>query len=270
MRICLLRCLTYKIKSILLFSVKRYAVCALYIYMRKINSLFFGVRNFFFPGTCALCGTGLTGAGEIKRGLCEQCGASFSLVTDERCNLCGKPLISEKGFCLSCRNGEEHSFDRLWALFPYTGKYRRLLAAYKFGKNLALADFFAEKAAEVIAAHQILKNACIVPVPPRPGKIKDSGWDQVDCLVKRLEKLENGRISVSRCLKRRKSGIQKRLSRAERMENLKGRVYLCGKTPETVLVVDDIITTGSTMEVCSAALKAGGAQKVYGLCLFYD
>jgi len=186
--------------------------------------------------------------------------------------MCGRPLVSEKDTCLECRRGfpgrNRHSWDRLWALFPYTGEYRRLLSAYKFAKNVRLAEFFAEKIAEVIAANPVLKEACVVPVPPRPGKIKSTGWDQVEHLVRRLEKIE--KVNVCRCLKRRKSKVQKRLSRAERMENLKGRVFPRGKIPETVLVIDDVITTGSTMEVCAAVLKENGAEKVYGLCLFYD
>jgi ComF family protein len=141
--------------------------------------------------------------------------------------------------------------------------------SYKFSKNLALADFFAEKILEIIDSNPVLKDAYIVPVPPRPGKIKDSGWDQIDYLVKRLEKTGKG-LNFRRCLKRRKSKVQKQLNRTERMENLKGRICLYAKAPETVLVIDDVVTTGSTMEECSAVLKDGGAEKVYGLCLFYN
>lgn len=132
-----------------------------------------------------------------------------------------------------------------------------------------MAEFFVEKALEIITNEMMLKDAVIVPVPPRPGKIKTNGWDQVDYLVKRLKKLSKGRISVCYCLKRGKSKVQKRLNLRERMENLNGRIGVHGKVPQTVLIIDDMITTGSTMEVCSAVLKDGGAEKIYGLCLFY-
>jgi len=144
-----------------------------------------------------------------------------------------------------------------------------LLTAYKFGKKLPLADFFAEKITELIKNEPLLGNAVIIPVPPRPGKIKETGWDQVDYLVKRLEKYLP-EASVSRILKRRKSKVQKLLNRSQRIENLKGRITINGNAPNTVLVIDDVITTGSTMEVCSNVLKEGGAQRVYGICLFYD
>jgi ComF family protein len=184
--------------------------------------------------------------------------------------MCGKPLVSEIETCLKCRNGtEKNSFLKLWLLFPYTGKYRKLLTEYKFKKNLFLADFFAEKILELFAKEGELKDITIVPVPPRPGKIKELGWDQVEYLLKRLKK-KNRALCICRCLKRKRSKVQKELNRLERLENLKGRIYLHKTPPNIVLVIDDVFTTGSTMEVCSQALKQGGAEKVYGLCLFYD
>ncbi|MDR0302954.1 MAG: double zinc ribbon domain-containing protein [Treponema sp.] len=237
--------------------------------MNYFNKILLWAKNLLFPSYCALCETALTETEEIRYGLCEKCRTSVKSMQGKLCNLCGKPLISEMDVCLSCRNGADKSYDRLWVIFPYTGMYCKLLKSYKFGKNLALAFFFAQKVLEVIAANPVLQSAVIVPVPPRPGKIKETGWDQVDYLAKQILKQGQGSI-VSRCLKRRRSKIQKRLDRKERMENMKGRVYVYQAPPKTALVIDDVITTGSTMEVCSETLKEGGAEKVYGLCLFYD
>ena len=246
--------------------------------MKTLSNLFYLLKGFFFPSACALCGQSLLSAQEIKFALCESCnseitGAQNSALIREReqkCGLCGKPLISEQGICLPCRNGKEKPWDRFWVLFPYAGKYRKLLSEYKFSKNLALVNLFAHKALEVIASNAELENAVIVPVPPRAGKIKDSGWDQVDYLVRKIMKLHSGKIAVSRCLKRKKSRVQKKLSRSERAENLKGRIFHYGEVPRIALVIDDVITTGSTMEVCCASLKEAKADKVYGFCLFYD
>ncbi|MDR2942187.1 MAG: double zinc ribbon domain-containing protein [Treponema sp.] len=237
--------------------------------MKYLIKILLLVKNFLFPSRCALCETLLTETAEIREGLCEKCMVSLVTVQGEKCKLCGKPLISERDICLSCRNQGAKACDRLWVIFPYTGVYRKLLHAYKFAKNLALAVFFAGKALEVIAENPVLQDAVIVPVPPRPGKIKETGWDQVDYLAKHILKQSCSAV-VQRCLKRRRSKAQKQLDRKGRMENMKGRVYLREKPPKTVLVIDDVITTGSTLEVCSDILKKGGAEKVYGLCLFYD
>jgi len=237
--------------------------------MKKLLIFLLELKNFLFPDTCVLCGIGLFGE-EIQYALCDDCRASLVPVQGDKCRMCGKPLISEKETCLSCRNGAAPSWDRLCVLFPYTGKYRKLLAAYKFGKKTALANFFAEKVLEAKNSGLDLKEAALIPVPPRPGKIKNTGWDQVDLLVKRIKKLGKEKASVCRCLKRSKSKVQKRLNRRERIENLKGRIFTNGTVPKIALVIDDVITTGSTMEVCSSELKKAGAEKVYGLCLFYD
>jgi ComF family protein len=238
--------------------------------MNIFCKIFLWVKNCLFPADCALCGCVLIESEEVRLGLCQNCLSSINPVLTDggKCTVCGKPLISEAETCLSCRD-TQHSYDRLWTLFPYIGKYRKLLAAYKFDKNLPLANFFAEKVMEVIKNEPLLENVTIVPVPPRPGKIKEKGWDQVDYLVKKMEKYLRG-VSVSRCLIRGKSKIQKRLSRSERLENLKGRITVKGIVPDPVLIIDDVITTGSTMEICSSVLKENGTQKVYGLCLFYD
>jgi len=243
--------------------------------MKNLTNLLLWLRDFTFPSACALCARSFISAGEMRLGLCETCLAALESEQEQTCKACGRPLISEMDSCLPCRNMSERSYRRLWTFFPYTGKYRKLLSGYKFQKNLALANFMAVKAVQLISSEPLLKNAVIVPVPPRPGKIKETGWDQVEYLVKRLEKLlpaqnEKGVPFVSRCLKRNKSGVQKRLSRAGRMENLRGRITLEKAAPACAIIIDDVITTGSTLEVCAQALREGGAQEVFGLCLFYD
>ena len=242
-----------------------------------MRRMVFFLREYFFPFGCAICGAGLAGMEEPWFGVCETCRGRIAADcaesgARERCDCCGKPLISERGRCLSCRNGEERAFDRIVVFFPYTGRYRRLLRAYKFGKSIALGNFFAE---HIRAALDTLAGgACcgVVPVPPRPGKIKKAGWDQVEYLAALLEEGRSGggNWRVSRCLKRLPSGVQKKLSREDRQKNLRGRIRLVKPAPKTAVLIDDVMTTGSTMDACAAALKAGGAEKVYGICLFYD
>jgi ComF family protein len=237
--------------------------------MNSLTNFLYLLKGFFFPSVCALCGCPLISADEIRYGICGSCFKTLIPDSGRRCNLCGVPLISEQDACLSCREDAERCYDRLWALYPYYGKYRALLEAYKFGKNLALGNFFSLLISQMIEKEPALKNAVIVPVPPRPGKIKKTGWDQVDYLVKRLGKNAGGTMAVCHCLKRGNAVAQKWLSRLERMANLKGRISLRKAAPKTALIIDDVITTGSTLEACSNALKKGGTEKVYGICLFY-
>jgi ComF family protein len=240
----------------------------------KITKMIFLIREFFFPRGCALCGTSLLGMEEAWYGLCQDCRKSLQDEKGARCSLCGKPLISEIGCCLPCRDGGDRSCSRVTVIFPYIGQYRKLLAAYKFGKNPALGHFLEEKIREGIERLNVPQSMppapaafILCPVPPRPGKIRKTGWDQVEYLAKLLER---DKLPVSRCLKRLPSRSQKTLDREHRLTNLKGRFIPIKKIPKEVILFDDVITTGATLEACATALKAAGAEKVYGICLFYD
>jgi ComF family protein len=157
-------------------------------------------------------------------------------------------------------------------LFPYTEKYRKLLAAYKFGKNLAVGNYFAENILKMLEYTAFPPDAKLVPVPPRPGKIRTTGWDQIDYLARLLKRnhVQNGGPVLEYCLKRLASKSQKELGRENRRQNLRGRIVPIRQVPCVAVVIDDVMTTGATLDACAAALKKAGAEKVYGLCLFYD
>ena len=244
------------------------------------------LREVFFPQGCCLCKKSLDTGIDAFYGLCTGCREVFAVPAAERgrCSSCGKPLISEIGNCLPCRNGQERSFDRLICMYPYDGKYKTLLAAYKFEKRLCLGNFFAEifyKGLSILdeqlqedgSSGSIKKEKyCWVPVPPRAGKIKETGWDQISYLAKLMEKTEpmGLKIPIWRCLTRMPSPSQKELNRQDRLHNLKGRIIVKNTVPKNIILFDDVYTTGATMDACAAVLKAQGAEIVYGICLFYD
>jgi ComF family protein len=239
------------------------------------------VREYLFPAGCPVCGAELLDTGEAWYGLCRSCMAERFLSDEKRCPSCGRPLVSEQGQCLQCReraaaSGKTRAFDGAVSIFPYTGTYRKLLGAYKFGKRLSLGNFFAEQVLE--AAGRLPPAAgerVFVPVPPRPGKVRETGWDQAAYLGSRLRKMG---LPVRPCLKRLPSKSQKELSGAGRETNLLGKI-LCPRgrlagnnrpAPREAVILDDVITTGATLDACAAALKGAGVGTVYGICLFYD
>ena len=232
-------------------------------------------RETLFPMGCAVCGKTLLDGEDARYGICRMCGDSVESEDAERgferCSVCGRPLISEIGECLQCRKadaqneelGRSRHFDRLVSIFPYTGDYRALLSAYKFRKAQAVGNFLAEKllAAFALFPPGFLANPTLVPVPPRPGKIRQTGWDQVECLARILEKkwktetniqnrapqncpaqpaaqnyaaqfcaAQSKSYPVFRCLKRLPSASQKQLNKQSRLTNLLSRIR-CTKTP---------------------------------------
>ncbi|MDR2631310.1 MAG: ComF family protein [Spirochaetaceae bacterium] len=245
--------------------------------MKPQDAFFSYIREWFFPSECPVCGKLLLDPRDAWYGLCGDCRAALSPGDERRCSLCGRPLISEKDRCLPCREGEGRFFDRAFAVFPYTGKYQKVLRAYKFGKFRSLGNFLAEQLTESLSAfsREGMKNPAWVPVPPRPGKLRHYGWDQVEYLARLLEKQRRERkasplsLPVCRCLKRLPSQTQKGLNRENRITNLRGRIRCIKTPPPEVFLFDDVITTGATLDACARALKEGGAEKVYGIGLFY-
>ena len=246
--------------------------------LSKFRFWFAFIQETLFPRGCALCGKSLYA--DAFYGLCRNCREKLSIPYAERgrCSICGQPLISELETCLPCRNGPERSFDRLVSLYPYMGMYKKALGEYKFKRSLNIGNFFAEKITQgldLLLKNEDVSDFCLAPVPPRPGKIKHSGWDQIEYLAKLLERGHS--VSLKRCLKRLPSVSQKKLNREKRLLNLKGKIIINKKIfgntpliPKTVILFDDVYTTGATMDACASALKSAGTERVFGICLCYD
>ena len=119
----------------------------------------------------------------------------------------------------------------------------------------------------------------IIPVPPRPGKISEKGWDQIEELCKILEYFYG--IKVFRILKRNTSKQQKKLNRTERLQTI-GSAYSLqnqnvikkelkknkGVFPSEVCILDDVSTTGATLECCSKLIKEAFETKIIGITIF--
>jgi len=236
--------------------------------MITLQELYFAAREYLFPSGCSVCGTMLLDRRDAWYGLCRPCRERLAPDRGARCDRCGRPLISEIKTCLACRALPEDptGLDRVLCLYPYVGDPKGLLRAYKFGKSLGAGHFLAEQALSALGTLRDMEHPVLVPVPPRPGKIKKQGWDQIEYLARILEK----KHPLRRCLRRLPSRSQKELNRENRQKNLEGRILLRGEAPREVLLLDDVVTTGATLRACAAPLREAGARKVYALCLFYD
>jgi ComF family protein len=235
------------------------------------------LRELIFPSGCGICGNMLVTSEEACLSLCTECRTKLDYSFENRCTVCGRPLISEIDICMHCRKpkdteeaGEERFLDAVIALYPYAGIYRQLLAAYKFKAHKQLSYFLTSKLIDMgfELAKKHPDSLIWIPVPPRPGKIKEKGWDQIDYLAEKLKNEKN--ISIRKCLTRLNTQAQKNLNRQERLSNLKGQIICSKHVPQNAIIFDDVVTTGATLEACAEALKKAGTKHVYGVCLFYD
>ena len=236
-----------------------------------------------FPQTCLLCGN----ISEAGLPLCNWCiqaeftpyitpDSAQSQKADPRCRHCGKILISEHEFCTRCRpvEGEPTQMrspacDRIFTLFPYIGLGQKVLPVWKNNTIRTFATVFAPLIHSFLTQHPELMHIPLVPVPPRPKKMREKGWDQIEDLAKELSIYPE--LTIYRCLKRQDGIPQKKLSKTDRAVNLQGKIELSTKTvPHTLILLDDVMTTGATLEAGARIVRTAGCKEVYGLCLFFD
>jgi len=232
-----------------------------------IKSLFAYGLEIALPRACVLCGSSLAPGVDMDLWpLCAGCSGALRPWEGERCGRCGLPLISEIGLCMRCR-GAERFFDSAIPLFSYSGAARELIAAYKKVGRRSLAPFIAGIFSEAI--RERWPDRTVVPVPPRLGKARSSGWDQVEEIARILER---GGYPVARPLARERSEEQKSLGRGARGANAKKAFSLKpgSSSPALPLLIDDVVTTCATLDACARALKGGGARTVAALVFAAD
>jgi len=237
--------------------VWRYSSSILSMGRRLLESL----AAALFPPCCALCSRELPTLAII----CSVCEAALPSFEGPRCQRCGEsvddPLLD---LCIKCGR-RIHAVDRIFSLGPYQGDWGRLARAFKFEREMAVGRWLGERMAAALIAANVDRDFSVVTFVPMTRKDQQArGFNQAEILARIIAKQSN--LPLTRLLiKNRETALQSRLPAAERKTNLRDafRLLPCGQ--EQVLLVDDIYTTGSTVEECARTLKRGGAQSVVAM-----
>lgn len=239
----------------------------IYKFFYKIKKIFRVCLSFLIaPQSCICCGCECY---DIP--LCNDCQKkllSSAIGNNKHCKICGKILFSEENICTACREEPvlKH-LDGVIPLYSYRLWKKDLLYQWKIEDVRTLSFFFSEAINMVLAKN--FNSLPVVPVPPRPNKIRKKGWDQISELVSYLSVFYN--VKVLKLLKRVNVQQQKKLNREQRLEHIEKSFVLKNnktKLPKEVVIIDDIMTTGSTLESCATILKQNGVEKVYAVTLF--
>lgn len=227
--------------------------------------------NLIFPPRCPLCGEILAmKEGNVHR----DCYKKLPWVREPRCKRCSKPIDSDAAeWCKDCfrsRERHERSFDAGRALWLYGGNIQKSVLEYKYQGMKSYTDFYADEMARVLGGWILQRKPdVLIPVPLHPKKKRIRGFNQAELLARAVGK----RLDIpadSRILYRNRwTEPQKSVSGRERRHNLAKSMGI-RQFPSNfyrVMLVDDIYTTGSTMEVCGQILKEAGAKQVYFLTL---
>ncbi|MBP3925612.1 MAG: ComF family protein [Clostridium sp.] len=219
-----------------------------------------------FPRRCPVCGT----IPEEGRAICPSCLSQLSFVSSPVCKKCGKEMETETmEYCLDCTR-HKRSFAWGVSLLNYNEAAAHSMAAIKYKNKREYLDFYAEETMKRCKEKLLFMEAdVLVPVPVHPARRRQRGFNQAELLAQALS-VELKLPVCSDVLRRtKKTEPQKDLTPSERLKNLEEAFEaraICGRT---VLLVDDIYTTGSTIEACTRALLKAGAKKVcfFTLCI---
>lgn len=218
------------------------------------------ITRFLFPVnlTCNICGR------EIFQGyFCKECQAELPLNDKTVCNHCGRHVFNSEEYCFSC-NGRDTFFNRARSAFNYEEPIRGLISALKYNGKRYLSEVFAEYLSNVY--YSTFFNSDVIVYPPMSKeRIAERGYNHARLIAHELSRLIGVPVCDNVFEKIKETARQATLDAKERRENLKGSFRVIDKTPVTnkrVLIVDDVMTTGATVETLSQLLIKSGAAAV--------
>jgi ComF family protein len=213
--------------------------------------------------TCAACGADLPLAG----GVCRFCREWLPL-RGPLCPRCGWPLTQSLSACGECARRKRPALKAARSLFWLDEASRALIHRVKYQGRFEYLDLFAPEIARRFAAF-FDGHPVVVPVPLHPARLTRRGFNQAEWLSRTVARHAGLPLDVDGLRKVRATRSQARLSAAERGRNVRGSfAWRSARTPERVLLVDDIYTTGATLQAAARALRGAGVAEVYGWTLF--
>lgn len=209
--------------------------------------------------TCNLCGR------ENFNGkpFCDKCYPLLERNDGYICDHCGSPVEYPVEYC-NCCAGKNVNFDFARSEFIYTGEVKKLIRAMKFSSKAYLADVLAEETFEKFIKCGY-KADIVLYVPMTKKRERSRGYNQGRLIARRIAYLAGLPLGDGVVSKKEGAARQVGLTREERRRNLDGSFRVEDKSAvagKRVLLVDDVMTTGSTMDVLAAALKKAGAAEV--------
>lgn len=218
------------------------------------------IITFFFPRRCAGCDTVIAGA----EGVCRACSKKIRCLTGDTCMICGKKVKDGGVYCYDCSR-KKHIFKQNVGVFIYSD-IRESLYRFKYNGRAEYADYYAKKAYELHGKRISSWRAdAIVPIPLHPSRYRKRGYNQAEEFAKALSLLTGIPVHTGVLKRVKNTKPLKILSVSERQNNLK-KAFLFMQNDvklNTIILVDDIYTTGTTLDAASIACVEGGVTRIY-------
>lgn len=203
------------------------------------------------PGYCAFC----LGTAEPGLSWCASCYQELAWNV-RSCGICGEPMGPVRGRCRHCRK-RPPDFDAAYVPLEYQGAIRQLIQDFKFDASpragVLLVELF-------LSALDACQAEALLPVPLHPVRARERGFNQSRWLADQLGARLG--LPVLKASRRVDTPSQRSLSRRARFANLAGAFALPQAVPAHTVIIDDVVTTGATVNALSLAARQAGAQKV--------
>ncbi|MCM1083019.1 MAG: ComF family protein [Clostridium sp.] len=229
----------------------------------KLKTVADKVLNLVYPPSCALCGD-LLSKGE--RYICTACDVLLPRVTEPTCFKCGKEISDDEAeLCEDCLR-HERSFVRGFPAMNYDETFQESIAAFKYHGKKDYGKYFAYEIARsrgrdiVEAGPEVL-----IPIPLHKKKLRKRGYNQAEVVARELGQRLGIPVDDKILIRTVNTLPQKRLNNVERENNLKKAFHSHQKRVKynKVMLVDDIYTTGATVEACTKVLHNIGVKDIY-------
>lgn len=226
----------------------------------QLNEIKGAALDFLFPRYCVNCG---------KEGdfICISCEAMLTRIESPVCPKCGKPQMNET-LCINCMNWEA-DIDGIRSPFRFEGLIRNAIHEFKY-KNLRAISGRLAQLLHIYLVENPVPCEVLVPVPLHNKRLKERGYNQSTMLAKELSRFSGLPVNDS-CLIRSLNNVPQAKTENvdERRQNVIG-IFQCENkdlSGKEVLLIDDVTTSGATLNACASALKTAGAMSVWGLTL---
>ena len=210
------------------------------------------IGKLLFSGSCFLC------RGEAADILCAQCDADLPRLTGALCPRCAlaSPAGAVCGRCLT----QAPQYDATVAALAYRFPADVLVQALKFRGELALAPFLGNLLSKCIPGNNV---DYVIPVPLSSERLRERGYNQALEIARHVARATGTRLAAELCERRRDTAAQAELPLAERAKNVRGAFH-CARlvAGARIAMLDDVMTTGATLDEIAATLKRAGAARV--------
>ncbi len=233
---------------------------------KESTNLFTQIKDLFYPMHCPVCDTIIC----RRKGLiCPECSEIPRRVKEPRCVCCGKHLADESGVrCRDC-SGRTRSFEYGVALYEYSSVHDSIYAFKNLGRGEYAEYYGREICHQLMPDIQRMNADALIPIPLHSSKLRKRGYNQAALLAKEIAKGCGLPVREDVLKRIQKTSAQKKMNHADRQNNMKKAFHMEQNDVklDTVILVDDVFTTGSTIEAAAKELKRGGVNKVFYVAL---